>query len=95
MCGIFGLIVSGDADYGSAFIKKSLTTLAQLSESRGKDSSGFAFRNEADKTISVIRASMPISSLMKHRVSIVGATMSIPTIYRRVCWMRRVMCLRC
>ena len=68
MCGIFGLIVHNDAGYGPVFIKKSLATLARLSETRGKDSSGFAFRNETDKTINVIKASMPISSLMKHRV---------------------------
>lgn len=68
MCGIFGLIVHKDAGYGPVFIKKSLATLARLSETRGKDSSGFAFRNETDKTINVIKASMPISSLMKHRV---------------------------
>jgi glutamine---fructose-6-phosphate transaminase (isomerizing) len=66
MCGIFGLVASGDSGYGPAFIRKSLTSLAQLSESRGKDSSGFAFRSEADKTIDVIRASMPISLLMRH-----------------------------
>lgn len=68
MCGIFGLIVHKDAGYGPVFIKKSLTALARLSETRGKDSSGFAFRNETDKTINVIRASMPISSLMNHQV---------------------------
>ena len=68
MCGIFGLIVHKDAGYGPVFIKKSLTTLARLSESRGKDSSGFAFRNERDKTINLIRAPMPISSLMEHQV---------------------------
>ena len=68
MCGVFGLIVNKDAGYGSVFIKKSLTTLARLSESRGKDSSGFAFRDTINKTISVIRGAMPISSLMKHQV---------------------------
>jgi hypothetical protein len=67
MCGIFGLIVHKDAGYCPVFIKKSFATLARLSETRGKDSSGFAFRNETDKTINVIRASMPISSLMKHQ----------------------------
>ena len=68
MCGIFGLIVNKDAGYEPVFIKKSLMTLAQLSETRGKDSSGFAFRNETNKTINVIRASMPVSSLMNQHV---------------------------
>lgn len=64
MCGIFGLIVHQKSAWEPGLIKKSLMTLAELSESRGKDSSGFAFRSEADKTIRVIRASMPISVLM-------------------------------
>lgn len=68
MCGIFGLIVHKDAGYRPTFIKKVLTTLAQFSESRGRDTSGFAFRNETDKTINIIRASMPISLLTKHHV---------------------------
>ena len=68
MCGIFGLIVRNDGGYEPTFIKKSLVNLARMSETRGKDSSGFAFRNETEKIINVIRASMPISSLMKHRV---------------------------
>ena len=65
MCGIFGLIVDEAVGYEPEFIRESLKSLALLSESRGKDSSGFAFRKKTDKTISVIRASMPISSLMK------------------------------
>lgn len=67
MCGIFGLIVHQNSGWEPALIKNSLMTLAKLSESRGKDSSGFAFRDEANKAIHVIRASMPISSLMNHR----------------------------
>ena len=67
MCGIFGLVVRENAGYSREFIKKCLKTLARLSEIRGKDSSGFAFRNEFDRTINVIRSSMPISTLMKHR----------------------------
>ena len=68
MCGIFGLIVHKNAAYKPALVEGCLTSLARLSESRGKDSSGFAFRSEADRTLHVIRASMPISSLMKHPV---------------------------
>lgn len=68
MCGIFGIVVRNNSAYNPEFIKKSLITLAQLSETRGKDSSGFAFRNESDRTLDVIRASMPISALMGHKI---------------------------
>ena len=67
MCGIFGLVVKKNAGYRDRFIKECLTTLARLSEARGKDSSGFAFRNDASKTIDVIRAPMPISDLIKQK----------------------------
>ena len=67
MCGIFGFAVHQDVGCEPVFITRSLIALGQLSESRGKDSSGFAFRNEKGKTINVIRSSMPISSLMKNQ----------------------------
>ena len=58
MCGIFGLIVHKDAGYEPAFIKKSLTTLARLSESRGKDSSGLVFRNESERELQVFKGAV-------------------------------------
>jgi hypothetical protein len=67
MCGIFGLVVHKTAEVEPAVVNKWLASLAQLSESRGKDSSGFAFRNDVDRTVSVIRASVPISMLMRHQ----------------------------
>ena len=67
MCGIFGLIVHKDAGYEPAFIKKSLTTLAQLSESRGKDSSGLVFRNESERELNVFKGAVPLSYLLKRK----------------------------
>jgi glucosamine--fructose-6-phosphate aminotransferase (isomerizing) len=65
MCGIFGLIIHKDSDYEPAFIRKSLTTLAHLSESRGKDSSGLVFRNESEKELQVLKGAVPLSYLLK------------------------------
>jgi glucosamine 6-phosphate synthetase-like amidotransferase/phosphosugar isomerase protein len=67
MCGIFGIVVRNEANWERAQIKSVLGSLAKLSQSRGKDSSGLAFRNECDKSISVIKAPMPITSLLKHK----------------------------
>lgn len=67
MCGIFGFIVHKDADYKPAFIKRSLTILAQLSESRGKDSSGLVFRNEPEKELHVLKGAVPLNYLLKRK----------------------------
>lgn len=67
MCGIFGLIVHKDAGYSPAFIKKSLLTLAQLSESRGKDSSGLVFRNESEGELQVFKGAVPLNYLLKRK----------------------------
>ena len=65
MCGIFGLVVQEDDGLGSDFALESLKTLAIISESRGKDSSGFAFSSDKTATISVLRAPLQISALMR------------------------------
>ena len=65
MCGIFGLVVSREAGYSTAFIKKSLVTLAHASQSRGKDSSGLVFRDDSARTLKVLKGSVPISYLLK------------------------------
>src|SRR5574341_2010310 len=67
MCGIFGLIVHKDAGFGPLFIEKSLTTLARLSESRGKDSSGLVFRNESERELQVLKGTVPLSYLLKRK----------------------------
>ncbi len=65
MCGIFGLIVRQNEGYEPAFIKKSLMTLAQLSESRGKDSSGLVFRNEFERELHVCKGAVFLNDLLK------------------------------
>lgn len=67
MCGIFGLMVHQDAGYEPVFIKKSLSTLARLSESRGKDSSGFVFRSESEKQMQVFKGSVTLNYLLKRQ----------------------------
>ncbi len=67
MCGIFGLVVHKDAGYEHAFIKKSLRILAQLSESRGRDSSGLVFRNEPEKEFLVFKGPVYLSCLLKRK----------------------------
>ena len=51
MCGIFGVIADRDAPYSHKFLRRSLTTLARKSQSRGKDSSGLVFYDAAAKQI--------------------------------------------
>lgn len=65
MCGIFGLMVQKDAGYKPAFIKRSLTTLARLSESRGKDSSGLVFRDESERELQVFKGAVTLDYLLK------------------------------
>lgn len=65
MCGIFGVIVKDQSEWGDAFIGEAIGQLARGSESRGKDSAGFAFRDEAAGTIDVLRAPLPITELMR------------------------------
>lgn len=65
MCGIFGVLVTDIDEWGHAFIGDAIDVLAACSESRGKDSAGFAFRNEQSGQIAVLRAPLPISELKR------------------------------
>lgn len=67
MCGIFGLAFRSDEGYAPAFIRKSLFTLAQLSESRGKDSSGIVFRGPSAKALQIFKGPVALSYLLKRR----------------------------
>ena len=66
MCGIFGVIAKKNSYYSDKLLKNTITDLALLSESRGKDSSGIAFRNEDSNTINVFKGTVAISRLMSH-----------------------------
>jgi glutamine---fructose-6-phosphate transaminase (isomerizing) len=65
MCGIFGFFVHKDAGYDPSFIRKSLNILTQLSESRGKDSSGLVFRNEGERELQVFKGTVTLHYLLK------------------------------
>jgi hypothetical protein len=65
MCGIFGVIAQEDNRFSRDFLKKVLACLATLSESRGKESSGFASVEPARGEMSVIKGAMPVSSLLR------------------------------
>lgn len=64
MCGIFGIIVKNDSTYTEKFLKKSLQILAKLSESRGKDSSGFCVLDLKQQQISVLKGPIPVTELL-------------------------------
>jgi glutamine---fructose-6-phosphate transaminase (isomerizing) len=63
MCGIFGVITAKDSPYSVRFLSRSLSELAHLSESRGKDSSGLCTFNQLVETIEVNKAPLPIKQL--------------------------------
>lgn len=65
MCGIFGIMAyEGDA-FSQDFLRKTLTCLATLSESRGKESSGFASVAPTTSKMRVIKGSVPVSAILK------------------------------
>lgn len=65
MCGIFGLVVRQDAGLGRGFVKKTVTALAQYSESRGKDSSGLVFRDESAGELRVYKGPLSLNYLLR------------------------------
>jgi glutamine---fructose-6-phosphate transaminase (isomerizing) len=65
MCGIFGIILKPGTAYQAGPVKDCLKKIALFSESRGKDSSGIAFRNPAKRSIEVIKGDIPVSELIK------------------------------
>jgi glutamine---fructose-6-phosphate transaminase (isomerizing) len=65
MCGIFGLIIRPGFDQPGKNPGLVLQKIAKFSESRGKDSSGIAFRNVYDQSIHVIKGDVPVSQLLK------------------------------
>ena len=65
MCGIFGIITSENSQYNSKFLYNSFKTLALLSESRGKDSSGICYNK--NNSIEVVKGPVKISKLFKDR----------------------------
>ena len=68
MCGIFGFIAKKGSYYPKQLLKQTVERIAVLSESRGKDSSGIAFRNERSRTINVIKGAIPVSELINEKL---------------------------
>ncbi len=68
MCGIFGIILKPGTLYSADSVKGSLKKIALFSESRGKDSSGIAFRNVSLNEIGVIKGDIPVSELIKNEL---------------------------
>lgn len=64
MCGIFGVIADNNKHDVLETIKI-MEDLGRLSQARGKDSSGFAFRIKSSKYIEVIRGPVAIVDLIK------------------------------
>ena len=65
MCGIFGVITKAESNYNNRFFKKSLITLAKLSETRGKDSSGLCSLNHENNSYDIVKGPIPANQLLK------------------------------
>lgn len=66
MCGIFGVVATCDSPKESKTALRLLRRVAVLSQSRGRDSSGFAIQGDAGSPIEVLRAPMAMSDLLAH-----------------------------
>ncbi len=66
MCGIFGVVATCDSPTESKTALRLLRRVAVLSQSRGRDSSGFAIQGDAGAPIEVLRAPMAMSDLLAH-----------------------------
>ncbi|MCP4147745.1 MAG: hypothetical protein GY757_08335, partial [bacterium] len=66
MCGIFGVTVAKDSNLTATVVKKITRSLFLLSESRGKEASGFAVRNS--ETIMIYKQANMASTLVHSNV---------------------------
>ena len=67
MCGIFGVITKKESDYSNKFLKKSLITLAKLSETRGKDSSGLCILDSDKNTFNIYKGAITTTELFNKK----------------------------
>lgn len=67
MCGIFGIIAKAEAGLEQPFVERVISDLFTLSETRGKESSGIAIRNAADRTIHVTKDDVPATELIRSK----------------------------
>ena len=68
MCGIFGLITAGTADYPKGFPSGAIKKLALLSSRRGKDSSGLVVHQHCKDHINLVKGDIPIADLLNNAV---------------------------
>ena len=68
MCGIFGIVADRNSSYTDSYLRRSLDTLARESQSRGKDSSGLVFCDEANATYHVMKGALRLSDLLQSDV---------------------------
>lgn len=64
MCGIFGVIAK-EENYNKKDLIKVLEDVAKISQVRGKDSSGLAFRFESTSLIEILKGPVSIDKLLK------------------------------
>lgn len=67
MCGIFGVIVKKNTGYNSRFLESAIKNIAEVSEERGKDSSGLTIRAGKNRVISVIKGPLQVSQLLRDK----------------------------
>jgi hypothetical protein len=65
VCGIFGLFARQSPSYQPKLVRDAFTSLALLSESRGKDSSGLVFRDERAREFQVFKGTLTLRKLLK------------------------------
>src|SRR5437899_7636905 len=65
MCGIFGVVARRQAPYSQDFVRRSLDILMAESQSRGKDSSGLAFRDDGSATYQVFKGPLRLNALLR------------------------------
>lgn len=67
MCGIFGMVVNKNFNLKKKDLTQIISMLSNLSETRGKDSSGFAFADSVSQQIKVIKSNQKVSSLVRSK----------------------------
>jgi glutamine---fructose-6-phosphate transaminase (isomerizing) len=68
MCGIFGIVIKPNTSYSPKNIEVIIRKIALISESRGKDSSGFVFKIDTDHLLHVIKGDIPIGKLLDGKI---------------------------
>lgn len=67
MCGIFGIICCDRRQYSPGLLEKTFFRLAKYSESRGKESCGFALRDYNNNELNVFKGALPISAALRNK----------------------------